>query len=323
MSYVTYKGQKYYVKDGKLKLNDKRIHDIFEIEGLEKLNNLINLNLGDNHITEIKGLEKLTNLQVLNLCLNQIVEIKGLETLTNLKELDLDYNQITEIKGLEALIKLQFLSLDSNKITEITNLDTLTNLQELNLLNNPIKNEDYYLTNKEAPEVVEYCRMQKQNKFEFDFAFSFAGEDRATVRKIRNSLVNKGISVFFDEDFEWDLIGKNLSNRFKEVYGKKSKFVVIFISEHYKIKEWTDFEFQIAREEADSRKEEFILPIRLDDTILLGIKRDVGYSDYRIKGTRKISALLNKKLEDFNKRHKIPSNISLNKDTLNNEDFWN
>ncbi len=132
-----------------------------------------------------------------------------------------------------------------------------------------------------------------------------AGEDRTTVRKVRDSLIKKDINVFFDEDFEWDLIGKNLSDRFKEIYGKNTKYVVAFISKHYKIKEWTDFEFQIAKEEAESRKEEFILPIRLDDTIILDIKRDTGYSDYRIKGTKRISDLLSKKLKDFNKRHKI------------------
>ena len=147
--------------------------------------------------------------------------------------------------------------------------------------------------------------MKKQNEFEFDFAFSFAGEDRVIVKKVRDSLVRRGIRVFFDEDFEWDLIGKNLSNRFKDVYGKNTIYVVIFISKHYRVKQWTDFEFQIAREEANSRKEEFILPIRLDDTILLGIQRDIGYFDYHQKGTRGISNLLSKKLEDFNERHNI------------------
>ncbi len=78
------------------------------------------------------------------------------------------------------------------------------------------------------------------------------------------------------------------------------------MSKHYPVKEWTNFEFQIARDEAKKREEEFIIPIKLDDTILYGLKDTIAYFDYHKKGTRQISALLSKKLEDFNKRHKIP-----------------
>lgn len=298
---------------------------ISEIPRLKENFEIRLLNLSTNEINEIKNLDVLENLRQLDLSYNSIKEIKNLDNNHYLKILNLSYNAITEIKNLEVLNQLIKIGLSNNSITELKGLG-INSLSEWNLDNNLLKGNDLIALNYPSHKFIKYNLEKKSklkeiekikevklmdvtkiisNKFEFDFAFSFAGEDRETVRKVRDSLVKKAIRVFFDEDFESDLIGKNLSDRFKEIYGKKSKFVVIFVSEHYKIKEWTDFEFQIAREEAESRKEEFILPIRLDDTVLLGIKRDIGYSDYRIKGTRRISDLLSKKLEDFNKRHNI------------------
>ena len=63
--------------------------------------------------------------------------------------------------------------------------------------------------------------------------------------------------------------GKKLTHFFQDVYGPKARFVIVLISKYYPIKDWTDFEFSIARGEAKKRKEEFILPVRLDDTNFL------------------------------------------------------
>lgn len=70
--YVTYKGRRYYVKNGKLELRLKKISDITEIKGLENLTNLERLILDHNKITEIKGLENLIALRELDLRFNPI-----------------------------------------------------------------------------------------------------------------------------------------------------------------------------------------------------------------------------------------------------------
>ena len=67
------------------------------------------------------------------------------------------------------------------------------------------------------------------------------------------------------------------------------------ISRHYAVKDWTDFEFTIARQEARQREQEFILPVRLDDTVLVGLRSDVAYLDFRTEGVAGVvSAVLNK-----------------------------
>ncbi len=101
---------------GHLNLHNRRISDISEIEGLDKLTTLQALWFNGNQITEIKDLDKLTSLQILYLGGNQITEIKGLDKLTYLQILYLGGNQITEIKGLDKLTNLQELELGGNQI---------------------------------------------------------------------------------------------------------------------------------------------------------------------------------------------------------------
>ena len=138
--------------------------------------------------------------------------------------------------------------------------------------------------------------LEYQEGFKYDFALSFAGEDRDLVEIIARELIINDSKIFYDNFSKEELIGKDLSTYFKNTYGKLSKYVVLFISKNYEMKEWTNFEFEIARDEAKIRKEEFILPIRLDDTILHGIKRTIGYIDFRTEGIFGTINLLLKKL---------------------------
>ncbi len=114
--YVTVRGKKYYMRNGRLDLRRKGIKQISDIVGLDALTNLTSLSLDNNQITAISGLDTLTNLKFLSLNNNQITAISGLATLTNLSWLDLDGNQITAISGLATLAKIKILYLDENQI---------------------------------------------------------------------------------------------------------------------------------------------------------------------------------------------------------------
>lgn len=120
--------------------------------------------------------------------------------------------------------------------------------------------------------------------FRYDVALSFAGEDRAIAKQLNDAMTEKGIKVFYDEYNKSDLWGKKLTEHFKQIYGPKARFVIILISKHYPVKDWTNFEFSIARDEAKKRKQEFILPVRLDNTTIVGIHDDIGYLDYEKEG---------------------------------------
>lgn len=150
------------------------------------------------------------------------------------------------------------------------------------------KGQNNILKNKENKNI--------NNEFEHEVAISFAGENRDIAEKLAETLRKEGIKVFYDEFFKHDLWGKKLTNYFQEAYGPKARFVMPLISKYYPIKDWTDLEFSFARRESQKRKEEFILPIKLDDTKILGIHEDVGHLDYNKEGIDGIVREFKKKL---------------------------
>jgi hypothetical protein len=137
--------------------------------------------------------------------------------------------------------------------------------------------------------------------YEYDIALSFAGENRDIVDNIAKTLRESGVSVFYDNFEKHILWGKRLSQYFQETYGESTHFVVPFISEEYSAKDWTDFEFTIARSESKNRKTEFILPVRIDDTKIVGLPHDVAYLDYNIEGIEGIVENILLKLNFKNK----------------------
>lgn len=141
--------------------------------------------------------------------------------------------------------------------------------------------------------------------FEYDFAISFAGETREIAAKLVNSLEKGGVRVFYDKNFESKMLGKKLTTYFQETFGDKARFVIILISKEYQSKDWTNLELSIARDEAKKRSEEFILPLRLDNTKIIGIHDDVCFLDLREKTIEEASEILLKKLKTENSEEKI------------------
>lgn len=121
------------------------------------------------------------------------------------------------------------------------------------------------------------AKKRAENERIFDFALSFAGEDRDVASKLAHLLERSGARVFYDDNFRPFLLGKKLTKEFKKIYSTSTRFVVPIISKFYPEKDWTDFEFSVVKQEKGRRKEEFVLPLRLDKTKILGLHEDVGY----------------------------------------------
>src|SRR5713101_556893 len=115
----------------------------------------------------------------------------------------------------------------------------------------------------------------------YEIAISFAGENRQFVGQVAVELDGKGVKVFYDEFERVRLLGKDLVAYFAEVYGKQAHFCAMFISEHYVRKAWTQLERQHAQSRALTEKEEYILPLRLDDSEVPGLPTTIGYIDIR------------------------------------------
>ena len=133
--------------------------------------------------------------------------------------------------------------------------------------------------------------------FEYDVALSFAGEDRETVERFANLLEADGFSVFYDNWSKAELWGKDLYQHLDEVYAQKARFCVMFLSAAYAAKAWTNHELKSAQTRAFLQKnKEYILPVRLDDTEIPGIRPTVGYLDIRKITIEEMAAIAAEKI---------------------------
>ncbi len=140
-------------------------------------------------------------------------------------------------------------------------------------------------------------RLDNWGMYEYDIAFSFAGEQRKQVEEIARSLEAAGVEVFYDNFSKAQLWGKDLYQHLSDVYQKKARFCIIFISKEYAEKAWTNHELKAAQARAFKEKgAEYILPVRFDDTEVAGILPTTGFLDFRTESAAGICAAALEKL---------------------------
>ncbi|MCL4535525.1 MAG: TIR domain-containing protein [Bacteroidetes bacterium] len=135
-----------------------------------------------------------------------------------------------------------------------------------------------------------------QEGFQYDVALSFAGEDREYVETVASILTRQGIRLFYDHYEQATLWGKDLYAHLQNVYQKQSHFTVMFVSEHYARKVWTNHERRSAQARAFSESQEYILPARFDDTEIPGLLPTIGYIDLRETSPDELANLIIEKL---------------------------
>lgn len=134
------------------------------------------------------------------------------------------------------------------------------------------------------------------DSFDFDAALSFAGEDREYVEDVNRALKEAGVGTFLDSDYLAETWGEDLIEFFDGVYRRRSRFAILFISRHYSEKVWPRYERRSALARALEERAAYVLPVRLDDTIVEGLRPTVGYLDARRIGIDGLVAALLAKL---------------------------
>ena len=133
--------------------------------------------------------------------------------------------------------------------------------------------------------------------YKYDIALSFAGEDREYVEQVAILLKRFGVKVFYDKFEESNLWGKNLLDYLNEIYKDKARFTVMFISEHYRDKVWTNHERKSIQERAFRESSEYILPARFDDTEIPGLYSTVSYINLCEKTPHEFVNIILQKIE--------------------------
>lgn len=143
-----------------------------------------------------------------------------------------------------------------------------------------------------------------QDPFEYDVALSYAEEDKVIAEELIRLLAEKDINVLRDEysSAAADSWGKDMVDHLVNLYARKARYCVLFVSRHYPLQRWTGAERSSARERALRDTDEYILPIRLDETDVPGITETSGYRDLRQDTLESIADLLEGKLRETEER---------------------
>lgn len=138
--------------------------------------------------------------------------------------------------------------------------------------------------------------MNDLKTFDYHIALSFAGENREYVEEVAHLLKAYGVKVFYDRFEEANLWGKNLFEYLQSVYKEKAHYTVLFASESYAKKVWTNHERRSMQERALLEAQEYILPVRFDDTEIPGLYSTVSYIDLREKSPFDLTKLILEKI---------------------------
>jgi len=160
----------------------------------------------------------------------------------------------------------------------------------------------------------------ESSAMKYDVALSFAGEDRAYVEEVAQTLRSLGVSVFYDKFEEAELWGKDLQSHLHDIYRNQARFTVIFFSIHYGRKRWTNHERESAQERASLANPEYILPARFDDTPIPGIGDTIAYFDLRRGKPFEICQIIAKKIGKNVFRARDVNDIGFKDEVLNMSD---
>jgi hypothetical protein len=97
-------------------------------------------------------------------------------------------------------------------------------------------------------------------KRSYDFALSFAGTDRNIAERLRDLLIERELSIFYDKDEQHRIIAENVEDYLVPIYRTEALFVLPILSPAYPTRIW-------AKIESDAFKDRFgqgaVIPIRL------------------------------------------------------------
>lgn len=192
-------------------------------------------------------------------------------------------------------------SIKNEKLYNVSSLrEKIRSFIEQEIENNLVfRNATIYEVNESAhiyPSGEESEGLERKGPNSFDVVLSFAREDRDLAENLANYLREDDFAVFYDKYNQASLWGKNLYDHLTHIYKRSAKYCVVFISEHYVKKAWTNRERQAALDRALIESKEYILPIQIDETKLPGLDDSIGYLNIKDLSVKDVYKILKEKL---------------------------
>lgn len=179
---------------------------------------------------------------------------------------------------------------------------------------------DTRILSAEDPKFVFYLKTLNWNNFardigfiqliserKYDFALSFAGNERTIAQKIFERLAALEISVFYDRNEQATILSENVEEYLYPIYNSEAIYVVPLLSPNYPNRVWTKFESRAFKERFGQNA---VIPIWFKGTdAVFDLSREYGGIAFDTDGDEdeqidQIVAALAKKIEEYKLLHK-------------------
>lgn len=107
---------------------------------------------------------------------------------------------------------------------------------------------------------IGYLPFNEENQF--DFALSFAGENRNIAEALKKIIEESEISIFYDNDHAAEMLAENVDEYLAPIYASQAKYIICILSKLYPRKVWTVFESEQYKEKIQNCE---VIPIVLPD----------------------------------------------------------
>ena len=140
--------------------------------------------------------------------------------------------------------------------------------------------------------------MTDQEEFEFDVAFSFLKEDEIIAYNV-NDLIQDRIKTFIYSKNQEGLVGFDGEERFHEIFGKKSRLVVIFYKQNWGLTPWTRIEMTAIKNRSLDNGYGFTIFVPLDKSpVPIWLPRTIIWFNYERWGASGLAGVIESKLSE-------------------------
>ncbi|MEZ4450411.1 MAG: TIR domain-containing protein [Nannocystaceae bacterium] len=136
----------------------------------------------------------------------------------------------------------------------------------------------------------------------YDFALSFAGEDRQIAEMLFEHLQDAEVEVFYDRNEQHRILANDVEEYLRPIYQSEARYLIVLLSTHYPRKIWTKFESDAFKARLGANS---VIPVWFSDALpgIFDETRLVGGLTYDRNQllspqTRMIADLLLRRLEE-------------------------
>jgi len=126
----------------------------------------------------------------------------------------------------------------------------------------------------------------------YDFALSFAGEQREIAKRIFEKLAENELEVFYDHNEQSRILANNVEDYLAPIYRSEAIFVIVILSKDYPKKIWTTFESENFKHRFGDKS---VIPFALSDVVLTQFDITTNIGQFRFD----INAPQDPQLDEF------------------------